>query len=303
VGNPTKTYDGSSVASLDAANFALSGFVAGEGATVTQTVGVYDSANAGDRTVSAQLGAGNLVAGAGTDLGNYVLPAAAVGIGKIDPKALAVAIIGNPTKVADGTTIATLSPDNFALQGFVAGEGATVTRTEGSYDTADPGSRTITAALGAGDYAASSDTLLSNYVLPTSAVGAGSILPAIETDAPSLDQAIIANLTISGATPGEAAAVAQRIVFGLTMPRSYIPYPSPSALSTWQNSGYAMLPSIIRGGTRTVAHSDNQLTISTGQALINSTAQILLQGDKEKAWTIALPPLPASISAPPSAAN
>ena len=43
---PTKVYDGSTAATLTAANFLLTGFVSGEGATVSQTAGSYASANA-----------------------------------------------------------------------------------------------------------------------------------------------------------------------------------------------------------------------------------------------------------------
>ena len=55
VGNPSKVYDGSSTAVLTSANYSLTGFVGSDAATINQTVGQYDSTNAGNRTVTATL--------------------------------------------------------------------------------------------------------------------------------------------------------------------------------------------------------------------------------------------------------
>jgi len=88
VGNPTKTFDGSTDVSLDASNFRLDGFVAGEGARVTPTTGRYASADVGTGiAVSASLDAGDFAANAGTLLGNYLLPEVATGLGSIVDRA------------------------------------------------------------------------------------------------------------------------------------------------------------------------------------------------------------------------
>ncbi|NWP61428.1 hypothetical protein GY994_23320, partial [Escherichia coli] len=78
-----RVYDGTDDAILAGANYQLTGFVTGEGATVTQTAGSYDSVNAGSRTVDVLLAAGDFTANAGTDLANYVLPTMATGAGTI----------------------------------------------------------------------------------------------------------------------------------------------------------------------------------------------------------------------------
>jgi filamentous hemagglutinin family protein len=85
VGAISKRQDGSDAATLSSANFKLDGFIAGEGAAVTQTAGRYDNPNAGTgKTVTALLASGDFNAGAGTLLSNYVLPTAASGaIGSI----------------------------------------------------------------------------------------------------------------------------------------------------------------------------------------------------------------------------
>ncbi len=63
-----------------------------------------------------------------------------------------------------------LGAGDYALTGFVTGEGATITQTAGSYADRNAGVRAVTAALGASDFTADGGTLLSNYLLPTTAV-------------------------------------------------------------------------------------------------------------------------------------
>src|SRR5439155_12695519 len=94
--NPSKTYDATTAATLTAANYSLSGFVAGQGASVTQTVGAYASANAGSPiAVTASLAAGDFTANAGTLLANYTLPASAAGTGTINQASLPAGLTGN----------------------------------------------------------------------------------------------------------------------------------------------------------------------------------------------------------------
>jgi len=84
VGNPTKTFDGSTDVSLDASNFRLDGFVAGEGAHLGATTGRYASADVGTGiAVSASLDADDFAANTGTLLSNYLLPEVATGLGSI----------------------------------------------------------------------------------------------------------------------------------------------------------------------------------------------------------------------------
>lgn len=172
IGTPTKTYDGTALAMLTAADFQLFGFVTGEGATVTQTVGSYATANAAAANpVTVALASGDFSATGLTLLANYILPTTANGYGTINKAVLSAAIVNNPTKPFDGTTTAYLTSGNYALSGFVAGQGATVTQTTGSYDSATLGSHVVTAGLDGQDFSADAGTLLANYVLPTVAQG------------------------------------------------------------------------------------------------------------------------------------
>src|SRR5207248_1322312 len=140
--------------------------------------------DAGPRTVTASLAASDFSPKAGTSLLNYTLPTSASGPGTITPAELSAAIVGNPSKTYDGTTAANLAPANYSLSGFVAGQGASVSQTSGSYASANAGSPiTVTASLASGDFTANAGTLLSNYNLPASAAGPGTINPATLTAA------------------------------------------------------------------------------------------------------------------------
>ncbi|WP_160273949.1 YDG domain-containing protein, partial [Staphylococcus aureus] len=130
---------------------------------VTRTSGAYSSANAGSRNVTTNLLASDFTATGGTLLNNYILPTSASGAGLINQRALTAAVTGVPEKVYDGTNLATLTSANYQLTGFVAGEGATVTQTSGTYASSDAGFRQVTVGLGIGDFVANSGTLLSNY--------------------------------------------------------------------------------------------------------------------------------------------
>jgi hypothetical protein len=220
INDPTKVYDGTATATLTSNNYALIGFAAGESATVTQTVGTYDSVNAGLRTVNAALNASDLMADSNTSFSNYVLPTSASGVSRISPAPLNAVLVGLPTKTYNGTTAAMLAPNNYSLTGFVAGEGATVTQAIGSYDSANAGARTVTAILGSSDFSANGGTRLANYILPTDASGAGLInradlavsitgRPTKQFDGNADATLIPSDYTIAGLVPGEGASITQ----------------------------------------------------------------------------------------------
>ena len=373
-GRPIKTYDGTTGATLTSADYTLDGFVAGQGATITRTVGVYDSRNAGERTVTAALGASDFTAGSGTLLSNYVLPTSASGAGQINPAALVAAIIGDPRRAYDGTTTAYLQSSNFLLTGLVGGDVVSVTQDRGLYDGKDAGSRGVSAALTGGDFAAGSSTLLSNYVLPTSAVGGGTIDRAILTASivgyPSkrFDGTTTATLTpenyaTAGFAPGEGAAITQTVgqydsaasgsrtvtaqlsdpnfvadsgtllsnyilpttaegpgeitsstgpiapdcltdpseacltlelAYTIGNPRTFIPYPSEEGLYLGRTNGFGDLGVVIT--PMTIEQSPTSETIASGAPVLNSTDQVLIQGDRDKRWTLRFQAPPATIN-------
>src|SRR3984885_12329115 len=178
-GNPTKPYDGTTTATLTPGNFVLTGFVGSDGATVSQTVGQYASANAGLQTVSAVLTNPDFTATGSTILANYTLPTSAFGSGTITPVALSVAVIHDPTRVYNGSTSTVLTASNYSITGFVNGQGALINPSALiTYGSANVGIQSISAALTPSAYTANGGTLLSNYVLASSAAGTGNITPA-----------------------------------------------------------------------------------------------------------------------------
>ncbi len=282
-GSVSKIYDGTNTATLSSANYALSGWVGSDGATVTKTSGTYDNANAGSiKTVTVSLVDADYTATGGTNLSNYTLPSTISGaVGTITSKPVTVtntsrtttydgtstygilasgtafttsplvgsdnvvsvtqtasgagvtsagvaqagsftvspssAVMGTGTasnysfsyvnsthtvspaqvtvtpitgalqgivsKVYDGNNTATLTSANYALTGWLNSDGATVTKTTGTYDNANAGSgKTVTVSLSQADYVGTGSTNLSNYALPSSISGVvGSISKAVLT--------------------------------------------------------------------------------------------------------------------------
>ncbi|GLQ99726.1 YDG domain-containing protein [Dyella mobilis] len=179
-GNPTKVYDGNNVATVAANGFTLSGFQGSDSATVNQTiVGQYATVNVGSQPVTANMVQADFTPDPGTNLSNYQFPITAYGTGTITPAPLTATIIGNPTKVYNGTTSVSLSGNNFQISGFVNGEGTSFTpNATSSYNSPNAGTEGITANLVASDFTPNPGTLLSNYTLPTTATGTGTITPA-----------------------------------------------------------------------------------------------------------------------------
>ena len=111
-----KPYDGNSTATLNPGNFQLLGFVAGQGASVTQTLGQYASSAIGSGIpVSANLGAGDFMAHAGTLLGNYLLPMLASGTGSITASAMPPQQTGALASASQSTAWGYAGIDSFGL--------------------------------------------------------------------------------------------------------------------------------------------------------------------------------------------
>ena len=145
IGGVNKVYDGSSSAVLVGGNYSVAGLVGGQGISVDQAAGSYDSRNAGARTVSASLAGGNYVAASGTLLSNYVLPASASGSGLITPRSVT---LGAPaiSKVYDGTTGYSTSGADLAALGAVLVGGDSVSAAAFSFTdkNAGAGNRGVT---------------------------------------------------------------------------------------------------------------------------------------------------------------
>jgi filamentous hemagglutinin family protein len=121
-GGVDKVYDGSTSADVAAGQVGLTGFVAGEGASVGALQGLYNSANVvGAGSVKASLDVAAVAANAGTALSNYVLPADVVLVGSIAARQLTIDGVSVASKTYDGSSNASLSNIG-SLSGLVNGE-------------------------------------------------------------------------------------------------------------------------------------------------------------------------------------
>jgi hypothetical protein len=222
IGTPTKPYDGNSNATLTPANFSLTGLIGADSFTVTKTTGTYNSKDVlSATTVTTSLAPGDFTPVGTTLASNYNLPLSASGSGQITAVNVTAAIVGAPSKPYDGTTAAKLTAANFQLAGVIAGESITVNQTAGTYNSKDVVStNTVTASLASANFVAGSGTLLTNYVLPNSASGAGQITPEPVTasligtptkvyDGNTAATLTSANFSLAGVVSGESFTVTQ----------------------------------------------------------------------------------------------
>ena len=266
IGMPTKPYDGSSSATLTPANFALTGLASGESVSVTKPTGTYNSPDVTSAAlVTATLASSDFTAGAGTTLGNYVLPTTASGPGQITAKTVTAAIIGDPTKPYDGNTGATLTAANFSLSGLVAGQSFTVTQTSGTYDSPNVATAgMVTASLAPGNFNAGTGTMASNYVLPSTAAGAGHIT------AKALSASIIGNPTkpYDGNTSATLAP-ANFSLSGLVGSDSF---------RVTQTSGTYNSPNVVMANTVTANLASSDFTPANGTVPANYTVPTAATG-------------------------
>ncbi len=224
VGNPSKTYDGTTTAALTPANYRIAGLLNGNTFTVANTAGAYNSKDvATATTVTVTLVAANFTPVGNALASNYAFPTSAGGPGKITPAALTVSISGDPTKPYDGTTAATLTSANFQVNGLGSGDGFTITKTAGAYNSKNVASATtVTVSLAKTDFSAAPGTLVGDYTFPASAGGPGQITPVTLTVAivgdptKTYDGATAATLTaanyqLSGVIKGEGFTVKQTV--------------------------------------------------------------------------------------------
>jgi hypothetical protein len=179
VGNPTKTYDSTTAASLTSANYQLTGFVGSQSAAVAQPSGIYASANAGTETVTATLASGDFTAGSATNLNNYALPVSASGTGTINRAPLVITGVSTTPQVYNGTTVDALS--GAVLTGTVYGgdtPALTNTSTGTLGNSGNVGTDAVTTNMGL------SGTGSSNYVL-TQPTGLAAVISAAPLSATS----------------------------------------------------------------------------------------------------------------------
>ncbi len=193
--NDTKQYD--AVPYSGGNGVIYNGFVNSEtssvlGGTLTYSGTSQGAINVGDYTIIP----------GGLTSGNYQI-AFVNGVLSIVERPLTLisgSLVGSVTRPYTGTTVATLTPANYQLTGWVGSDGATVTETVGTYSQANVGSNLlVTVALTRSDYTPTGTTDLLNYSLPTSLSGnIGSITQAPLTITASAFSRAYTGLAYSG---------------------------------------------------------------------------------------------------------
>ncbi len=188
-----KVYDGST---LDKVTIGSSGVVAGDSISFTGVSGFADK-NAGLNKAVSVID----ISAAGADAGNYAFATTGTTMASVTPRRLTVSLEGNVTKISDGFDAATLSPSNYLIGNVTQGDLVSITQLLGTYADGQQGmGKSVSVSLGAGDYSARGDTLLSNYTLATGTISGniGIILPSLK-------------LLSAQATLPSAAAMSSRI--------------------------------------------------------------------------------------------
>jgi hypothetical protein len=165
-GSTSKTYDGDTSATLDSANYTLSGTVfAGDTVDLNDpATGFYDNKNAGTAKAVS-------VSGLTLDNANYVLSSttASANIGTIGAATLTASLAGTVTKTYDGTAAATLTASNYDLSGVVGSDSVLLNSpSAGVYDTKDVGTGKIVTVSGVALTGADAN----NYVLASTTLAA-----------------------------------------------------------------------------------------------------------------------------------
>jgi hypothetical protein len=261
----THVYDGTTQ-TLN--GFSATGLVNGETASVLSGVSASGSGrNAGSYVVVPT----------GTD-GNYSL-SFVDGTLQINRAPLSAALTGSVQKPYDGLTDASnLVEGNFSINGWVAGEGATLTQTGGNYASknvdANTGTGVVSTSLAANQFSAQAGTDLNNYILPTTASGAvGRITPANLTvkvndtaTFVTLDPAAATDMGFSftGLQNGESSASALS-----ALSRSYSGSANPVAGSYSSVFGLATTPTAAHNNYTVSVGLGNLLVVPADQAIVN----------------------------------
>jgi len=177
-----KTYNGDAVATLSTSGVNFDGKVSGDILGVASVTGTFADPHVGNgKTVTLSSTTYN-----GNDRDNYTITDQASTRASITPRALTARLVGTVSKVYDGNTDATLAGNHFVVDGFVTGEGASVSQTVGTYASKNVNDNTgtgqVSASLLPTHLSATGSTRLSNYTLPATASGhVGTITPATLT--------------------------------------------------------------------------------------------------------------------------
>ena len=221
--NVVKTYDGTT--SAIGTPVATSGTTVFSGDTLGGGTYAFTDPNVGVGTKTVTVDAVTVNDGNGGL--NYVTPTyvsnttSTINAAQVTVTATPIngSLVGSTSKVYDGTFTASLGSGNFSLTGWVSTDGATVTKTTGTYASRNVGSGiSVSTTLASTDFSATGSTNLANYVLPTSVSGnIGSITPAtVSATGITAQNKVYDGTTVATVTGGAVSGVISGDSVGLT---------------------------------------------------------------------------------------
>ncbi len=147
-GNISKIYDGTNSATLKPNNYKLDGVIVGDNVGIGNTLGTYDSKNAGqNKTVTV-----SSLDSFGEDAHNYTFTPNTVSaaIGEITQKKITVSLQNTVAKTYDGNNTATLTADNYNITGKLDTDNDVTLNnpTSGTYDNKNVGTNKAVTVTG-----------------------------------------------------------------------------------------------------------------------------------------------------------
>jgi autotransporter-associated beta strand protein len=261
-GTVSKTYNGTTAATLAAGNYSMPGVVSGDTVTLNNPGGTYDTRNVGTGKTVSVTG----LAISGLSAGNYTLSSASASaaIGTINQTNITVTAAAN-TKPYDGTTSAAVTP-LVTGGGIQSGDTGSFTET---YDTAGVGTgKTLTPSGTIADGNGGANYLLSfvpaaNGTI-TLATTAGALTASPNPSLPGANVTFAA--TVTNAVPGGPAPAGN-----VQFKTNGVPLGDPVALNT--NGVATLITNSLPHGSNTV--SAEYAGDGTILGLTNSVVQIV----------------------------
>jgi autotransporter-associated beta strand protein len=281
-GTVSKTYDGTTAATLAPGNFQLSGVVGNDVVSLNNpTSGTYDTKDVG----SSKIVTVSRLALSGKDAGNYILSNSTVSgpVGQIGTKALTVTGITALNKVYDGTTSASISASGATLSGVIGGDNASLVTGEasGSFNDKIVGTNKAVSISGL----SLSGTDAGNYTIaPVTGVTA-SITPA-----PLTVTANSATMTYGGTLPNLAFSLT-----GLVGPDTK-GTALAGALATAATSKSHVGSYSISQGTLAAVDGDYTITFTGANFSVTPAPLTIMANNATKLYGAAVPSLTATYS-------
>ena len=237
----SKTYDGTSSATLDTTNYQLTGVINSEIVILNDpTTGTYNGANAGSNKNIFVSG----LSISGQDASNYTLASTSINanIGTITQKTVTANLISPVSRTYDGTNAATLVPTNYQLTGVINNDSVNLNDpTNGNYDNKNVGFNKDITVSGLSISGQNAD----NYILASTSINAyiGTILKSsLSITANDLSKIVGTTYTFTGTEFTETGLFPGDSITNVTLTSA-----GASSGATVAGSPYAIIPSNAQG--------------------------------------------------------